>query len=113
MDARVGLRGKYPGGTSRLVESGQEGVGHCQNAQCREDADRVRKREEQRNGKRAERSKGETKAPGDGETREQEDEVWPGDGEPLVPEGELRHADMETVRRGSPEGNRSQETELL
>ncbi|KAJ1198979.1 hypothetical protein NDU88_002817 [Pleurodeles waltl] len=58
---------------------------------------------------RARQKKGGTEAQRDGEMQRQEDEVRPGDSEPLFPEGELRYA---TVRRNSPEGNRSQETEL-
>ncbi|KAJ1172496.1 hypothetical protein NDU88_004342 [Pleurodeles waltl] len=102
-------RGKYPGGTSQLVESVQEGPGHCQNAQCWEDAERIRKKEEQFKGGKQREVKERRKHQGTKKHRDKKTKC----GQEMVSRWFQReNCDTETVRRGSPEGNRSQETDL-
>ncbi|KAJ1130987.1 hypothetical protein NDU88_009330 [Pleurodeles waltl] len=96
--------GKYPGGTSWLAESEQEEAGLFQNAQCREDAERVKdsvkERKERRNGVPVEIEGGETEQPGDGEPLQHRGELRPGEGEPLEHRGELRPGDSEQLQHG-------------
>ncbi|KAJ1114835.1 hypothetical protein NDU88_003065 [Pleurodeles waltl] len=105
----VVLRGKCPGGTSRLTESVEEGAGRFSNAPCRKDKESVCKMEECAvNVRQAGSSEQETKSqPGDGGTRRQAEEASPGDAEPQFKGESYISA---TARCGSPEENRYQET---
>ncbi|KAJ1101199.1 hypothetical protein NDU88_006271 [Pleurodeles waltl] len=67
----AGPRGKYPGGTSRLTKSVQDGVWSFQNAPCREAEKSIGKRE----------MDCEEKESSNGETSRQGIEERPGDGE--------------------------------